>query len=201
MMKVKVECRCGQRYSFDVEPVDGRLPGSVACPTCGADGTDSANKVIASLARETPSTLTTTDGGLKLNTKGGASGAGQIPRAPQAQNVSRMSSRRVDEILQLAKAQKGVLWCVLINIILYPVPFILLLLVPILLPAQMFFIYKLARGLDSSAPILWCLGVIVPLLNLLLLLMLSQRATRRIQDAGFKVGLMGAKLVEIRGQM
>ena len=46
MVPVKIECECGQRYAFDVEPVDGRMPGLIACPTCGADGTPAANDSI-----------------------------------------------------------------------------------------------------------------------------------------------------------
>ena len=47
MTSIKIECGCGQRYAFDVEPVDGRMPYTVACPICGADGTGAANEVIA----------------------------------------------------------------------------------------------------------------------------------------------------------
>jgi hypothetical protein len=47
MITVKVECDCGQRYSFDVEPVGAGMPSSVACPVCGADGTSRANEVLA----------------------------------------------------------------------------------------------------------------------------------------------------------
>jgi hypothetical protein len=46
MVPVKIECECGQRYAFDVEPVDGRMPAAIACPTCGADGTPAANESI-----------------------------------------------------------------------------------------------------------------------------------------------------------
>jgi hypothetical protein len=45
-MEVKVQCPCGTRYAFDVEPVNGRMPGRINCPGCGADGTDLANEVI-----------------------------------------------------------------------------------------------------------------------------------------------------------
>src|SRR5215468_1049191 len=47
MTSIKIECGCGQRYAFDVEPVDSRMPYTVACPICGADGTGAANDVIA----------------------------------------------------------------------------------------------------------------------------------------------------------
>jgi outer membrane protein assembly factor BamB len=46
-MTIKVQCACGAKYSFDVEPVDGRMPFAVNCPACGADGTESANQIIA----------------------------------------------------------------------------------------------------------------------------------------------------------
>lgn len=47
MNSIKIECGCGQRYAFDVEPVNGQMPYTVACPICGADGTSAANEVLA----------------------------------------------------------------------------------------------------------------------------------------------------------
>jgi outer membrane protein assembly factor BamB len=46
-MNIKVQCPCGAKYSFEVEPVDGRMPFPVNCPTCQADGTEAANQLIA----------------------------------------------------------------------------------------------------------------------------------------------------------
>ncbi len=45
-MEVKVQCECGTRFAFEVEPVNGRMPVRVKCPECGADGTDQANEDI-----------------------------------------------------------------------------------------------------------------------------------------------------------
>jgi hypothetical protein len=45
-MEVKVQCSCGTRYKFDVEPINNLMPGPVACPTCGADGTAASNAII-----------------------------------------------------------------------------------------------------------------------------------------------------------
>lgn len=47
MIPIKIECGCGQHYAFDVEPDQGHMPFPVACPACGADGTQAANMRIA----------------------------------------------------------------------------------------------------------------------------------------------------------
>ena len=44
---VKIICGCGQKYSFDVYPLNGRMPSPVRCPVCGVDGTAVANEIIA----------------------------------------------------------------------------------------------------------------------------------------------------------
>lgn len=54
MIPIKIQCGCGQRYAFDVEPVDGHMPYAVACPVCGVDGTAAANTVIAQAAPAEP---------------------------------------------------------------------------------------------------------------------------------------------------
>lgn len=46
MIPIKIQCGCGQRYSFDVEPVGGQMGYAVACPVCGVDGTAAANELI-----------------------------------------------------------------------------------------------------------------------------------------------------------
>jgi hypothetical protein len=51
-MNIKIECGCGTRYSFDVEPRDGRMPRTVQCPACHADGTEAANQIIAQTSSE-----------------------------------------------------------------------------------------------------------------------------------------------------
>src|SRR5262245_49113719 len=45
-MEVKVTCNCGTKYKFDVEPVHGRMPMQVNCPSCGDDGTAQANEIL-----------------------------------------------------------------------------------------------------------------------------------------------------------
>ena len=47
MIPVKIFCACGQKYSFEVEPLLGAMPVPVACPVCNSDGTAEANQIIA----------------------------------------------------------------------------------------------------------------------------------------------------------
>src|SRR6266404_929293 len=46
-MEIKIQCGCGTKYKFDVEPVNGRMPTRVQCPSCSADGTTDANQILA----------------------------------------------------------------------------------------------------------------------------------------------------------
>jgi hypothetical protein len=46
MLEIKIQCDCGQKFKFDVEPVNGRMPFAVNCPACGLDGTPKANAII-----------------------------------------------------------------------------------------------------------------------------------------------------------
>ena len=56
-------------------------------------------------------------------------------------------------------------------------------------------IYKIARGLDY--PIWWWIVLLVlmliPLVGLLVLVVLSSKATGRLRKAGYSVGLLGAR--------
>jgi hypothetical protein len=47
MVSIQIQCTCGQAYTVEVEPVDGRVPTQVVCPTCGVDGTAAANAALA----------------------------------------------------------------------------------------------------------------------------------------------------------
>ena len=47
IIPIKIICSCGQKYAFDVTPVNSRMPGPVQCPGCGADGTAVANAIIS----------------------------------------------------------------------------------------------------------------------------------------------------------
>ena len=46
MVPIKIICHCGQKYAFEVQPVNGQMPVPVNCPACGRDGTIAANESI-----------------------------------------------------------------------------------------------------------------------------------------------------------
>jgi len=53
MSTITVQCDCGQSFEFDVESLTP-LVDPIACPSCGADGTDRANAAIAQQAAPKP---------------------------------------------------------------------------------------------------------------------------------------------------
>lgn len=46
-MTIKILCACGTKFAFDVEPIGGKMPAAVACPSCSIDATEAANEIIA----------------------------------------------------------------------------------------------------------------------------------------------------------
>jgi uncharacterized protein YxjI len=57
-MEVKVQCECGTKFKFDVEPVHGRMPMPVTCPECANDRTAAANQFIAQNAAMVTASVT-----------------------------------------------------------------------------------------------------------------------------------------------
>lgn len=57
-MELKVACDCGQKYKFDVEPVNGQMPYAINCPVCGTDGTPLANELLTQKFSQSVSPVT-----------------------------------------------------------------------------------------------------------------------------------------------
>jgi hypothetical protein len=51
MIPVKIFCVCGQKYAFEVQPLDDQMPVAVACPVCQRDGTAAANEILAKVLK------------------------------------------------------------------------------------------------------------------------------------------------------
>ena len=67
---------------------------------------------------------------------------------------------------------------------------------------QVIYVYRLASSLETGIPILWVLGILcLSCIGLLLLLVLSSKATKQLREAGFKVGLLGAIPKDVEHRM
>lgn len=91
-MELKVVCPCGQKFKFDVEPVNGQMPFTVTCPLCGADGTATANQMLAAMFASPPPPATPppppppapVSGGLRLSKSAHSEPAPAPATAPDA---------------------------------------------------------------------------------------------------------------------
>jgi len=67
---------------------------------------------------------------------------------------------------------------------------------------QIIYVYRLAAALKCGSPILWLLGVMcLSCIGLILLLILSSKATKELRAAGFKVGLLGGNPRDVEAAM
>jgi hypothetical protein len=120
----------------------------------------------------------------------------------------------LEQVLAIAKAQKGVIWCILASLACYAFVFasmatqlpaamiFAMVMVFGALAFQIVFVYRLAAALEAGPPLLWVLGILLcSWIGLILMLILSSRATAAIRKAGFRVGLMGADLNEIQAAL
>lgn len=133
-------------------------------------------------------------------------------------------AEELQRLLKIAKGQRGVNMAILLSFVGYafilmlggttappargPVapsaailPFVGLLVMVAAAVFQMICVYKLASSLGHTA-IVWLLGVLfLPCINLILLLILSSRATKELRNGGFQVGLLGGNPKEIERQL
>jgi len=97
------------------------------------------------------------------------------------------------EVVAIAKKQKAIIWLILASLaaFVFPPAWIVIAVVQIL------FVFQLVKALKLSAAWVWCIGMIIPLVSLLLLLVLNGKATTAIKGKGVRVGLMGADKAQL----
>lgn len=102
------------------------------------------------------------------------------------------------ELLRVARAQKGALACTLLGM--FPHAFLWmeelaligLGLVAVLIPAALAITYRLATTLRMPAPKLYPITMFLPFVSLLVLYLLTDEASKALRSHGFRVGLMEA---------
>lgn len=106
------------------------------------------------------------------------------------------------DVQQVATYQKGVLYCILAYILLvisqFFMPESLRFLIAfagiaIVLTSAVFVILLSMKVYHPALGILFAILTCVPLLGLLVLLLINQRATKTLKENGIEVGLLGAK--------
>ena len=112
MMEVKIQCACGAKFKFDVEPVNGMMPAPVHCPTCNADATVSANVIIsqnrqAALAAPAPPV-----GGTRLRVAGAAAPveAAESPGFSANRRLLERTTFFIKERVALTRSKPGGFW-------------------------------------------------------------------------------------------
>ncbi|NBV24166.1 MAG: hypothetical protein EBS05_19885, partial [Proteobacteria bacterium] len=55
MIETKIACQCGNRFKFGLEPVNGRAPDGLRCPTCNAPVSPACNALLDYLSGKSPS--------------------------------------------------------------------------------------------------------------------------------------------------
>ena len=95
-------------------------------------------------------------------------------------------------LMEVAKYQKNIQWLVLANLVAMFIPGATIVTGII----GIYFIYKLADALRSSAAWVYIIFSFIPLVGLIALLQINGKATETLQDNGIKVGLMGARMAD-----
>jgi hypothetical protein len=146
-------------------------------------------------------------------------------RPPMARPTATMApaSKELRRLLQIAKGQRGVNMVILLSFLGYgllllggvsapagrtaaanQVPLLALVACILVLAAvvlEILYVYRLAAALGHTA-IVWVLGVVfLGCIGLLLLLILSSKATKELRGAGFRVGLLGCNPKDIEQRM
>jgi hypothetical protein len=126
----------------------------------------------------------------------------QNPYTPPSSRVADVADgdlESIESLNRVARGQRQVMFALLAEIaasvIARAAPQIGLLL---LIAAFIYSVVALLRltsalGISIVSRVLLCVGLLIPLLSLLVLAVLSSRASRRLRAAGFRIGFLGAK--------
>ncbi len=87
-MNLKIECPCGQKIAFEVEPENGAMPCELPCPSCQADVTGLANADIQRQLPVVTAVPAAAPTGARLRVSVPAHAPAAAPPAPEATTVA-----------------------------------------------------------------------------------------------------------------
>ena len=106
-----------------------------------------------------------------------------------------------DELRDIAKKQNLLMWSVLAGFggfFIAHIPFLGLPLLLAIVAFQIYALYSLGTSLRMSIVWLYCIGLFIPLVGLLILLVISGKASKVLKAAGVRIGLMGGNADDIK---
>jgi exosortase/archaeosortase len=112
-----------------------------------------------------------------------------------------------EDVLIIAKSHKGILWCLLGFLashalqVAQPNDYGAVVVFLLVVPFGLYFTYRLASRLKAGLPILYCIAMFLPCVNLLSLVYLSSQATAVVRAYGVPVGLMGANIAALEARL
>ncbi|MGH7976453.1 MAG: hypothetical protein ACREDS_12885 [Limisphaerales bacterium] len=125
----------------------------------------------------------------------------QQPLKPVEADARKMTAEDIlftdKEVIAIAKRQKAILWLIVAELVTFWIP----LWIPFLMPfisilagiIGIIFIYRLGKAVHSSAVWVYVVLAFIPLVGLVVLFILNNKATRILRQHQIHVGVMGAR--------
>ncbi|MFA6728323.1 MAG: hypothetical protein WCS17_08925 [Prevotella sp.] len=97
------------------------------------------------------------------------------------------------EAYEVGKKQKAIMWLIIASLVAFCIPFATFVvgIVGIVL------VYQLAKAQKSPVAWLWALLQIIPIVSLICLVIINQKATTILKEKGISVGLMGGDSTQL----
>lgn len=127
------------------------------------------------------------------------------PFAPPQARVDAVDPDSAERLEKLASGQKLVIWSIALSLASIALQFVIGLLAFVIgfatLILSIIGVLRLCNGFGYGAghKVVYIVCLFIPLVSLIMLIVLSVRATRHLRDGGYTVGLMGASKTSILG--
>lgn len=124
-----------------------------------------------------------------------------LPPAPGIPAAVEPGAFTKPELRHIAKSQNLLMWSVLAGFAAFfiaHIPFLGLVIVLGIVAFQIYALYTLGSALRLPVVWLMCVGMFIPCVSLIILVLVSARASKVLKAAGVRVGLMGGNADDIK---